>query len=167
MRIGNVLVCMHMCGHNVCCMTSSGDGLASPEKPLVRLLDALFEVAVEVEACAVTAEMAVLLTISPRTNIRPPYAMGPPVHRMLRTWRLVAPTSILLRAFSRQCVEHPSAFYERPRHGRRESCSLANTLPLWLGCGTRANRTYQRTQRVAGASAGGSTDARYLHHTRS
>ena len=47
-------------------------GLASPEKPLDVLLDALFEVAVAAAACAVEADMDPWLTISPRTVRRPP-----------------------------------------------------------------------------------------------
>ena len=46
--------------------------LASPEKPLDVLLDALFEVAVAAAACAVEADMDPWLTISPRTVRRPP-----------------------------------------------------------------------------------------------
>ena len=46
--------------------------LASPEKPLDELLDALLEVAEAEAACAVTADIASWLTISPRTVRRPP-----------------------------------------------------------------------------------------------
>ena len=46
--------------------------LASPEKPLDELLDALLEVAEAEAACAVAADIASWLTISPRTQRRPP-----------------------------------------------------------------------------------------------
>ena len=46
--------------------------LASPEKPLDELLDALLEVAEAAAACAVEADMDAWLTISPRTQRRPP-----------------------------------------------------------------------------------------------
>ena len=46
--------------------------LASPEKPLDVLLAALLEVAEAAAACAVAADIASWLTISPRTQRRPP-----------------------------------------------------------------------------------------------
>ena len=46
--------------------------LASPEKPLDVLLDELLEVAEAAAACAVEADMDAWLTISPRTQRRPP-----------------------------------------------------------------------------------------------
>ena len=63
-------------------------------------------------------------------------------------------------------VEQPSALHERVRLGGR-ALSLPSIAATMLAGGTRANRTYRRNQRVAGASAGGSKDARYRARTRS
>ena len=119
------------------------------------LLDALLEVAVLAAACAVAADIDSLLTISPRTCKRPPYLMGPPVcSKRLETINdLVA-----LQAALGLPVEVGAAW--------RDSPGLANVkLPLSLGGGTHANQTCRRTQRVAGAGAGGSTQARYRYRT--